>query len=167
MLIRTRLVRMGRAKLIGIGSVIFIVAAVLGVGIWTFVWAQRNVPDTYANINQHFRYGSFGGEATMPPYWIWRVLPTVLLEYLPYAPGEGYERFGFIYDDNTPTDHPRPIGISYREAPIPLMGFNCAACHTGTLRESPDAPRWIISGMPANRVNIWEFTLFLFPYPRH
>ena len=153
---------MSRWKRIGLGAGAAIVVVVLAILIPVFVWSQRDVPDTYDDIVQHFKYGSFGGEATMLPYWIWRVLPTVFPDLLPDGPGEDYARFGFIYDSDEPTDHPRPIGISYREAPVPLMGFSCAACHAGTLRESPDAPRQIILGMPQHQGNFWDLTLFLF-----
>ena len=149
-------------KRIGIAGAVVLAAVIVGFGIYIFVWFQRNVPDTYADINQHFKYGSFGGEAEMIPYWIWRVLPAVFPEYLPDFPGEGYARFGFIYDTDTPKEHPRPIGISYREGPIAQMGFSCAACHTGTFRESRDAPRKIILGMPAHQLNTWDFQLFFF-----
>ena len=170
MKVRNKLEQLGRGKLIALGAGIAVLAVVLGLGISILNWSQRNVPDTYANIDQQYKYGSFGGEATMVPYWIWRVLPDVFPNHLPEGPsllpegpGEGYARLGFIYDTDSPTDHPRPIGISYRESgPVPLMGFGCAACHTGTLRESPDAPRRIILGMPANQVNMWDFSLFLF-----
>ena len=96
MKIRNGLRQMSRGKLIGLSTGIVLVAAVLAVVIYILVWNQRNVPDTYADINQHFKYGSFGGEETMVPYWIWLVLPTVFEELLPNGPGEGYDRFGFI-----------------------------------------------------------------------
>ena len=151
MRIQNRLLQMGRVKLIGLGAGIVVLAALLAVGISIVVWFQRDVPDTYADINQHYKYGSFGGEADRLPYWIWRVLPDVFPDLLPERPGNGYERFGFIDDTDAPTDHPRPIGISYRELLVPQMGFSCAACHSGTLRESPDAPRRIILGMTTSR----------------
>ena len=167
MKIPNRLLQMSRVKLIGFGAGIVVLAALLAVGISIVVWFQRDVPDTYADIKQHYKYGSFGGEADRLPYWIWRVLPDVFPDLLPERPGNGYERFGFIDDTDAPTDHPRPIGISYRELQVPQMGFSCAACHSGTLRESPDAPRRVILGMPAHQIDIWGLTIFWFAVARH
>ena len=158
---------MGRIKLFGLVFGIVAVAVLSGIGISIFVWSQRNVPDAYDNIAIQFKYGSFGGEANMLPYWVWRVLPDVFPDLMPEGPGEGYERFGFLTDADEPTDHPRPIGISYREAPIAQMGFTCAAYHSGTLRESVDSQPRIIIGMPAHQINIWDFTVFLFATANH
>ena len=165
--VRDKLLQMSRKKLIGLIFGTVVLAVVLGVGISIFVWSQRNEPDTYDNIALHYKYGSFGGEADMLPYWVWRVLPDVFPDLMPDRPGDGYERFGFLYDTDAPTDHPRPIGISYREAPVAQMGFGCAACHSGTIRESADSPRRIILGMPAHQINIWDFTVFLFAVANH
>jgi len=170
LIIRDRLLRMSRKKLIALVSGIIVLGVVLGLGISILVWYQSNEPDTYDDIATHYKYGSFGGEADRLPYWIWRVLPDVFPKLLPDGPGDGYERFGFIDDTDAkdaPKDHPRPIGISYRAAPVPQMGFSCAACHSGTLRESPDAPRQIILGMPANQIDIWGLTLFWFAAANH
>ena len=166
-IIGNRLQQVGRRKLVGLVSGIIVLAVVLGLGISIFVWSQRNVPDTYDNITQHYKYGSFGGEANMLPYWIWRVLPDVFPDLLPDGPGDDYERFGFLYETDAPASHPRPIGISYREGPIAQMGFGCAACHSGTLRESPVAPRKIILGMPAHQIDIREFQVFMFAASNH
>ena len=56
---------------------------------------------TADSIEDHFKYGSIGTEATVGvPFWIWRVLPIVFEDKLPNRPGTGYERLGFI-DDGT------------------------------------------------------------------
>jgi mono/diheme cytochrome c family protein len=97
------------------------------------------------------------------PYWIWRVLPSVFPEYLPDRPGEGYARFGFVYE--SPTES-RPIGISLRERPIQMIGLNCATCHVGTVRDASDAPARIILGMPAQQFDLQGYLRFLFACAR-
>ena len=54
----------------------------------------RDEPVTYADLEDHFKYGSTGGERESGiPYWIWKVLPKMFPEYLPgktYVPGKEY-----------------------------------------------------------------------------
>ncbi len=72
-------------------------------------------PETFADISDHFSYGSVGTEERAGlPYWIWRVLPIVFADKLPNRPGTGYERLGFI---NGGAAHGRPIGTSFLAGP--------------------------------------------------
>ncbi|NEO43871.1 MAG: cytochrome c, partial [Moorea sp. SIO4A3] len=65
-----------------------------------------NSPVKYADINEHFKYGSIGSEPLNGvPYWIWKVLPAIFPDKLP---GEGYASLGFIYEPG----QDRPIGFS-------------------------------------------------------
>ena len=122
--------------------------------------SARDLPETHADIQMHFKYGSIGAEGRAGiPYWIWRVLPELFPEYIPDRPGKGYARFGFIYEPGVLS---RPIGTSYREKQIPLLGLNCAACHAGTVRESPEAAPQIILGMPAHQFRLQEYIRFLY-----
>ena len=85
------------------------------------------------DILSHFKYGSVGTEATVGlPYPIWRVLPVLFADKLPNRPGQGYEKLGFIFESNPPQS--RPIGTTYVEDQVALVGLNCATCHTGTVR---------------------------------
>ena len=128
------------------------------------VWLHRDVPETHADILAEFKYGSIGTDQQAGiPYWIWRVLPLVFPEYLPDRPGEGYARLGFIYEPGSPD---RPIGTSVRDSPIARVGLNCAACHTGTVRDSPDSPAQIVYGMPAQGLNAEGYYRFLFAAAR-
>jgi mono/diheme cytochrome c family protein len=113
---------------------------------------------------EHFKYGSIGAEAEGGmPYWIWRVLPDVFPDHLPEGDGEGYERMGFIFES---ADAIRPIGTSLRRKPIALVGLNCAACHTATVRDSPQAEARIVLGTSANQFDIQEYFDFLFACAR-
>ena len=44
---------------------------------------------------------------------------------------------------------------------MPLVGLNCATCHTGTVRESANSPRQIIAGMPAHQMDLQGYANFL------
>lgn len=113
------------------------------------------------DILTHFKYGSFGTEETVGlPYPIFRVLPVLFADKLPDRPGEGYERLGFIMEPDAP--HGLPIGTTYTDdGRVPLVGLNCATCHTGTVRDSPTAPRRIIPGMPAHQMDLQGYANFL------
>jgi mono/diheme cytochrome c family protein len=112
------------------------------------------------DIATHFKYGSIGTEGTVGiPYPIFRVLPTLFADKLPNRAGQGYERLGFIVEANAP--HGLPIGTTYVEDRVPLVGLNCATCHTGTVRESPSAPRQIVLGMPAHQMDLQGYANFL------
>ena len=156
-----RELRMTRGKLIALVAVIIIVPVLLGVGISILVWSQRDVPELHANIADHFKYGSIGAEGRSGiPYWVWVVLPEVFEDLLPEGDGDGYQRLGFLYEADTPRG--RPIGTSYREAPFPTIGLNCAVCHVGTLRETADSQTQLVLGMPSHRFNLQQYLRFLF-----
>jgi mono/diheme cytochrome c family protein len=135
-----------------------VAVVVLGVGIYVASFLTRNEPEVHANILEHYKYGSIGSEDRAGvPYYIWIVLPDVFSNLLPEGRGSGWERVGFLYEPA----HRRPIGTSYREAPIGQIGLNCAVCHTGTIRSSPSAERKIVLGMPANQFRLEAYIDFL------
>ncbi len=120
---------------------------------------DSNNPEVHAAIEDHFKYGSIGAEDRAGvPLWIWKVLPDVFPQHLPSRPGNGYEKFGLIVEPGKS----RPIGTSMRERRIPFVGLNCAVCHTGTIRDSPDGPRRIVMGMPAHQFDLQTYQRFLF-----
>ena len=120
---------------------------------------DRNKPEVHPSIVEHFKYGSIGAEDRAGiPLWIWAVLPELFPQHLPQRPGRGYERFGLVVEPGKP----RPIGTSVRERQIPLVGLNCAVCHTGTLRDQPGGQRQIILGMPAHQFNLQAYQRFAF-----
>jgi hypothetical protein len=120
---------------------------------------DQNKPELFDDILEHYKYGSIGAEArTGFPYWIWAVLPTLFPQHLPAKPGNGYERFGFIFEPGKA----RPIGTSLRERQVPFIGLNCAVCHTGTVRETPGEARRVILGMPSHQIDLQSYQRFLF-----
>ena len=152
---------MSRGKKIALVAAGMVILAALGIGIPALLWWQKNVPELHADESGHFKYGSIGSEGRSGiPYWIWVVLPEVFPEHLPDGTGEGYGKFGFIFEAESPKG--RPIGTSYRESPIPMVGLNCALCHTGTVKDSEGAEEQIVLGMPANQFNLQNYLDFLF-----
>ncbi|GAC1362927.1 MAG: hypothetical protein NVSMB32_03860 [Actinomycetota bacterium] len=150
--------KMGRGKrrLLIAGGVVVVLLAAGAISLFVFI--RRNVPTSYADIGQQFKYGSIGAEARSGvPYWIWVVLPKVFPDYLPNHPGTGYEKIGFI----TEAGQPRPIGTSYREAPIGMIGLNCAVCHVSTFKPTPGASAQIVLGQGANQFDLQGYLTLL------
>ncbi len=116
-----------------------------------------DVPVTYSDPVEHFKYGSTGGERNMGfPYRIWKVLPEVCADYLP---GKGFESLGFIYEPGKDL----PVGMSKRRhMGIDRVFLNCAVCHSSTVRVKPDAEPKLVLGMPANRFDLMGFQKFIY-----
>ena len=140
-------------------SLIAIIAIILAILLW-LIWPfiSDRGPVQYASEEEHFLYGSIGGEDSDGiPYWIFKVLPTAFADKLP---GEGLTSFGFIQEP----DHELPIGFarSTNFLGLDVVTQNCATCHVGLLRESADDPTpQIISAMPGFTVDLQSFILFL------
>jgi hypothetical protein len=140
-----------------------LVAVVIG-GLWALVSITRDSPVAYDDIAEHFKYGSIGSEpggsifrpvgGALPPYWVFRTLPSICPEKLP----GGFASVGLI----TEPGKDLPIGVSRRtRLGVDQVGFNCALCHTGTLRDSPNAPRRIVLGMPAHQLDLQRIVTFV------
>lgn len=139
-----------------IGFIILLVA-----GIYLLIRFTRDEPVEYTGAEEHFKYGSTGGERTAGiPVALWNILPDLFQKYLP---GQGFESLGFIYEKNRAF----PVGVSERNVQgVDRVFLNCAVCHTGTVRDSPDSPHRIIVGMPANNMDLQGFERFLFACAR-
>jgi hypothetical protein len=127
----------------------------------------RFLPDRateYADAEEHFKYGSTGGERTVGfPLRIWQALPQVCREYLPAgmpAPeATPYQAFGMIYEANRAL----PVGVSKRRhLGIDRVFMNCGACHTSTVRDTPQSVAKVYTGMPANTLDMLGFQTFFF-----
>jgi len=114
-----------------------------------------NSPVDYANIEDHFKYGSIGSEPVNGvPYWIWKVLPELFADKLP---DRGYTSLGFIQEPGKDL----PIGFSKRRVFIDRVGLNCAVCHTGTVRATPNSEHQVMTAMPANVLNLEGYANFI------
>ncbi len=140
------------ARIVGAAVIALLVAA-------GYLACRLNIdrPVTYASDEDHFKYGSTGGErASGIPYWVWRVLPELFPEHLP---GPGYASLGFVFEG----DNDLPVGVSKRDVQgVDRVFLNCAVCHVGTVRETPDSEPVIYTGMPANTFDLGKFQQFVF-----
>jgi hypothetical protein len=138
-------------------------AAAAGV-LWAVVSVSRDAPVAYEDVAEHFKYGSIGSEpggsllrlvgGSLPPYWVFRALPSICPEKLP----DGFASVGLL----TESGRDLPIGISRRRRlGVDQIGFNCAVCHTGTVRDSPDAAPRIVLGMPSHQLDIQPLIRFV------
>jgi mono/diheme cytochrome c family protein len=148
-----------------------VIALLIGGGAYLAVRLTDDEPVTYEDIEEHYKYGSTGGERGYRnqfgfgvPYWIWVALPELFPEYLPDRQrGRGYAAFGMIYEQGKDPRFDLPIGMSMRRVQgIDRVYFNCAVCHTGTVRDAPGAEPRIVLGMPANRFELGTLAQFLF-----
>jgi hypothetical protein len=132
-----------------------LLALVCGAYLWLRFAADR--PTEYADIEEHFKYGSTGGEHVSGfPYWIFQALPQVCGEHLP---GKGYASLGLIYEEGRDL----PIGMSKRHHQgIDKTFLNCAVCHASTVRDAPNSKPRVYLGMPAMQLDIMGFEKFLF-----
>ena len=128
---------------------------------WRFL---SDRPMAYGPPEEHFKYGSIGSEpggslfstvgGVLPPYWIFKVLPSICPDLLP----GGYASMGLIFEKG----HDLPIGVSKRfRVGFEQAGLNCALCHTGTYRASPQSEPRIVLGMPAHGLDLQGFFAFV------
>ena len=140
------------------------IAAVLALvlGVAGFAWFRANVdrPVDYADIEEHFKYGSIGSDNAVRglPLAVLKVLPKAFPQYLPPGSPRDYTAFGFIQEPGAEL----PIGFSQRKYVIDLAGLNCAACHANTVRSSPTAEPVLYLGMPSNTLQLESLFRFLF-----
>jgi mono/diheme cytochrome c family protein len=138
-------------------TVVAILIAALAMGAITWYQLFRQVPVTYADPAEHFKYGSIGVEVPAGiPYWIWVVLPRVFADKLP-GPG-GYVALGASWE----MGREMPVGFTKMTVGIPRVGVNCAGCHTTSVRAAPnDAPQLYLGG-PSSRFQAQGYVRFLF-----
>jgi hypothetical protein len=137
--------------------------AVLAAAALLLVVGNRYAPDRpvdYRDDREHFYYGSIGSDIPAGlPVRVLKALPRLFPEYLPAgAARRDYTAFGFLQEPG----HDLPIGFSIRRQIVDLAAINCAACHTGSVRETPTSAPIVIAGMPAITVDLMAFFRFLF-----
>lgn len=147
-----------------IAAVLAIAIGILGYGIWENVLRAEPIP-MFADAAQHFKYGVIGlAQGYRVPYWVWRVLPELFPEKLP-EPGN-IASLGLIFEDKSaqPPGLPEsvPVGFAYRQVGYPSVEPNCALCHTGTVRQTPDSLTQVVLGAPAHQLDLQAFQRFLY-----
>ena len=152
------------------GAAVVVLAFVAIAAVYTLNRLTDDTPVAYSKVEDHFKYGSTGGERGWKrqfgfgvPYWIWVAMPELFPDLLPdKTPGRGYSSFGMIYEDGKDPRFDLPIGMSMRRTMgIDRVYFTCSVCHTGSYRDGPSGRREIVLGMPANTFNFGALAMFL------
>jgi hypothetical protein len=136
-------------------------AAVLTIGgVLAWRYLRPETTPEYSNIVEHFKYGSIGSEVSGLPYWVWKALPDLFPEKFN---GKDLSVFGFLYEtDSSGNKRDLPIGLSRRTIQgVERAWFNCALCHTGTVRENANASHQIIPAMPSNNLDLHALVTFV------
>ena len=133
---------------------LLIAGAVAWCGWYKFL---REEPEqAFANEVERFKYGSVGAEFDRGvPYWIWLVLPRVFPDLMP-GPG-GYKSFGLAWEEG----HELPSGFTKRVIGFPRVANNCALCHTGTWRSTPEETPHVVAGAPSHTTDVQSLIRFL------
>lgn len=152
--------RLGRLGCVLVAAIILLVVAAGAFIYSTFssgdAEAFFGIPNQPDDPARQFKYGSTGGELLAGlPVGIFKALPQICPDFLP---GPGWESLGFIYEEGMD----RPVGTSRkRSLGIDRIALNCAACHAGTYRETPQSQPTVVVGMPAHRMDLGGFTKFV------
>src|SRR5215813_10925740 len=132
----------------------------------TFVVAERTwIAKEPQSPRDYFVHGSTGTE--LMPLAVFEVLPTLFPDHFqPAGPeaGDWITQFGFVRtkgDEN----HGLPVGINvsrYRPksgapSPVDFVGFNCAVCHTGSIRRSDTDDGIVVYGMANSALDLVAF----------
>jgi mono/diheme cytochrome c family protein len=135
---------------------LLIVLGIVGVSGFFLWWhLLRREPVYFASDEEHFKYASIGLEDPMGmPYWLWLVMPRMFPEKLP---GPGYTSLGIVWEEG----QEMPIGFSKTTIGFPRVGVNCAACHTTSVRKTPEDKPFFIPGGPAHQFDIQAYQRFL------
>lgn len=135
--------------------VLLIVGLIVGLVVWyNFFRVEEQHFDT---MEEYFKYGSIGNEsADGIPYYIWLVLPRLFPEHLPPGTG-GYTSLGIVWEEG----HETPVGFSKKTIGFPRIAINCAFCHSGTYRTTPNQLPQIVPTAPATRVDVQKYVRFL------
>jgi hypothetical protein len=129
------------------------IVGVLGFVLWSHL--LRREPVYFASDEEHFKYASIGLEEPMGlPYWIWLVMPRMFPEKLP---GPGYTSLGIVWEEG----QEMPVGFTKTTIGFPRVGVNCAACHTTSVRRTPEDKPILIPGGPAHQFDIQAYQRFL------
>jgi hypothetical protein len=115
----------------------------------------RVVEPTFADDTERFLFGNIGAEIDAgSPKYLWEAAPEVCADL---APG-GYPSFGFTWVEGRDI----PVGLGEKIIGFPRISFNCATCHYGTVRTSPDSKPMIVPAMSPTKVDFQAYVQFLF-----
>jgi cytochrome c5 len=126
------------------------------------LWREEPQPDwilpTAAGEfgDTQFKYLSLGTEENGVPYWVFYVLPMIFSDKLPGL--GGYSSFGLPWEPGVEM----PIGMTKRTIGYPLVGINCALCHTARYRKQAGTkPVFVVAG-PGHTANIEALSRYFY-----
>ena len=131
----------------------------IAIAIYGAIRLADDTPVVYADIEEHFKYGSTGGERESGfPYWIFQAMPQRLRQAP--AAGQGYASLGLIFEEGKDL----PVGMSKRalSGRRPHVPELRRVPHQHGARHAADAKPRVVLGMPANTFNIFAFQKFVF-----
>jgi hypothetical protein len=143
-----------------------IVAALFLLATVTLIIMERTWRDPYpATPKDYFLYGSTGTE--LMPLPVFQILPDLFPDqFQPGGPeaGDWIDQFGFVRGEPQ-VNHGLPVGVCvshYRPksgapSPVAFVGFNCAVCHTATIRHSNNDPGVVVYGMGNPNIDLVAF----------
>lgn len=138
-----------------ISAILLLCLGIVAYGAWYNLF--RRVHTVYASDEDYWKHGSIGVEASEGiPYWIWLELPKMFPDKLP-GPG-GYTALGILWEEGSEM----PIGFTKEIVGFPRVGINCAACHTGTVRATPEDKPTFLYAAPSTRFDSQAYVRFLF-----
>lgn len=120
----------------------------IGIAVVGWYWYKKREAFAESTISiaegeKLFRTAVFANhEAEGIPYWIFKVLPDMFPEV--YEPG--YANIHFNQEPGS--DLPLGYNKSVHDG-IPFVTHNCASCHAGTYRLTPEGDAVSVMGMPA------------------
>ena len=123
--------------------------------------AKTDTPVTYANDDDHFKYGSISSDVGGIPYWIWATMPEVCRGNLP----GGYASLGVIQEPGR-IDADRLFDAARR---LPRSGraeLRAVPCDDGARRAERGAAS-PISAAPAQQLDLMGYFRFLFDCGRN
>ncbi len=146
-----------RKKKVLIALVLFALLAAFGVWFGWLKFFREIEQPPFSDEAERFKYGSIGAEVNRGiPYWIWVVLPRVFPDLMP-GPG-GYKSFGLVWEEG----HELPSGFSKKVVGFPRVANNCATCHTGSWRASPDETPHVVVGAASHTSDVQAMIRFLY-----
>ena len=134
---------------------ILLISGVLFTGWYSLM--RRTPLTSYDTPAEHFKYASIGTEAVEGiPFWIWVVLPRLFPEKLPDS--GGYTSLGLTWEEG----QEMPIGVTKENIGIARVGLNCAVCHVGTVRKTPNSNPHILLAAPSTKFDVRRYAQFFF-----
>ena len=128
---------------------------------WVVVSLRIDRPVAYADIGEHFKYGSIGSEpgvsllqpvgGVLPPYWVFRALPAICRDKL----RGGYASFGFI-DRAGPRSADRRLAAPARSGST-RSGSTAPSATPAPCAIRPRRTPRIVLGMPAHQLDLQAF----------